>query len=113
MRLLNPIKKIFTWPFMQKLLKLYLAKFVKKGPSSVQRIKEKTNFWGYALDDAGNKATITITAPNVYELTAQAGILIAKHCLNTSNLKGYYTPTMLLGADAINLIDGIEVRFVD
>ena len=48
---------------------------------------------------ARQRVTLGLTAPNVYALTVDTALAIARHCLSMQPKGGYVTPSMLLGAD--------------
>lgn len=111
-RLTNPIKGILNTRFGQKLTKNLVSLFIKKGPDEQAREKERGQFWGEAQAPNGQKAEMTMSTPNVYQLTAITGIRIAAYCLSVHGKSGYYTPSMLLGSSFITSIPGIDIRSI-
>jgi short subunit dehydrogenase-like uncharacterized protein len=110
-KILNPIKAIIDTKIGQKLVKGFMNIFLNKGPNEDARTNERTQFWGEASNSKNQKVTITMSAPNVYTLTAVAGIAITKHLLEHNANGGYYTPSMLLGKDFIASIEGVEIAY--
>lgn len=110
LRLSNPFKGIMNTRFGQNLAKSLMSKLVKKGPDAQARETQRGQFWGEAETPDGDKATMTISTPNVYSLTVEAGIRIAKYCLSNTGKSGYYTPSLLLGSHFINSIPGIDIQ---
>ena len=96
--------------FVEKLTKKIINTFFGKGPSEETRANRKAQLWGEVESPKGDKASITVSLPNAYSLTAQTSIKIAEYCLNNELPGGYYTPSVLLGADFIKSIPGVEIR---
>lgn len=109
-RLTNPIKGILNTRLGQKLTKNLVSLFVKKGPGEQARETERGQFWGEAQAPNGDKVEMTMSTPNVYQLTAITGVRIATYCLHIQGEGGYYTPSMLLGSHFITSIPGIDIR---
>ena len=109
-RLTNPVKGMLNTGFGQKLTKKLVSLFVKKGPDEQARETERGQFWGEAQAPGGDKVEMTMSTPNVYQLTAITGIRIAEYCLNVHGKSGYNTPSMLLGSSFILSIPGIDIR---
>lgn len=110
LRITNPIKGLFNTKIGQRFLNFVIKTALRKTPTEEERSKQRTQFWGEAITSNGQKIAMTISAPNVYLLTAEAGIKIAEHCLQHNEKGGYYTPSMLLGSDFIKTISNVEVR---
>lgn len=109
-RLTNPVKGILNTRFGQNLTQKLLSLFIKKGPDEQARETERGQLWGEAQAPNGDKVEMTMSTPNVYQLTAVAGIRIAKYCLDVQGESGYKTPSMLLGSNFITSIAGIDIR---
>lgn len=109
-RFTNPVKGVLNTEFGQKLTKKLVSLFVQKGPDEQARETERGQFWGEAEAPNGEKVEMTMSTPNVYQLTAVTGIRIAAYCLSVQGESGYKTPSMLLGSDFILSIPGIDVR---
>lgn len=112
LRLSNPFKGIINTRFGQDLTKNLASKFIKKGPDGQARETQRGQFWGEAEAPGGDKVEMTMSTPNVYSLTVEAGIRIAKYCLGNHGKSGYYTPSMLLGSHFIDSIPGIDIRIL-
>ncbi len=108
-KITNLFKKLLDTKVGQKLLKDIVNKFWPKGPNEVERLTQRCQFWGEAENKNGQKVAISISAPNVYSLSCEAGIKIASYCLNTTNKAGFYTPSMLLGTDFISQIPTVKI----
>lgn len=111
-RLTNPIKGILNTRSGQDLTKKLVSFFLKKGPDAQARETERGQFWGEAQAPDGDKVEMTLSTPNVYQLTALTGIRIATYCLSVHREGGYKTPSMLLGSHFITSIAGIDIRSI-
>lgn len=109
-RLSNPVKDLLNIPFGQKLIKNLANLFIKKGPGEQARETERGQFWGKAQALNGDQVEMTMSTPNVYQLTAIAGIRIAEYCLSAHGKSGYYTPSLLLGSHFITSLPDIDIR---
>ena len=56
----------------------------------------------------GQDAKLTITAPNGYDLTVTASLGIVEHVLSAKPAGGFYTPSMLMGADYVFRLPGVR-----
>ena len=106
----NPFRKILGSAGAQFILKKTLDVLASSGPDATARDQQRCQFWGEAKNANGQTVALTLSAPNVYTLTSQAGIQIAAYCLSGHNAGGFYTPSMLLGGDFIRTLPEIEIR---
>lgn len=111
-RLTNPFKGLLNTRFGQKTAKALLSSLMKKGPDRQARETQRGQFWGEAQAPNGDKVAMTMSTPNVYSLTAEAGVRIAGYCLDYRGDGGYYTPSMLLGSEFIRSVPGIDIRMI-
>jgi short subunit dehydrogenase-like uncharacterized protein len=81
-----------------------------KGPSIAKRTATDSYVWGEARNAAGREVKIDLITPNGYDLTVNASLGIAEHLLGRSDVRGgYYTPSMLLGADYVLSLPGTQL----
>jgi len=107
LRLLGPL--LGTAP-VQRLLKWQVAKKVR-GPSEATRGKTITTVWGEARDPSGREVKKRMRTPNGYELTVTAALGIVDRLLTGDKPEGgYYTPSMLMGADYVLGLPGVTRR---
>lgn len=112
MRLSNPLKGLLNSRSAQDRIKRLAGKFIKKGPDEEARENQRGQFWGEAAAPNGDKVAMTMSTPNVYSLTVETGIRIARYCLDNHGKSGYYTPSLLLGSGFIDSIPGIDIRML-
>jgi short subunit dehydrogenase-like uncharacterized protein len=112
LKIFNPIKAVFDIPWVLNLVIKALELFLPKGPKEHERQHERSQFWGEIEDEHGKILRMSLSAPNVYSLTATVATLIAKHCISKPITPGYQTPAMLLGAHFISSIDGVTIETI-
>lgn len=112
MRLSNPFKGFLDSRSGQELVKSLASKLINKGPGEEARENQRGQFWGEAEAPNGDKVAMTMSTPNVYSLTVETGIRIARYCLGNHGKSGYYTPSLLLGSRFIDSIPGIDIRIL-
>ena len=92
---------------VQSFLKAQVAKKVR-GPSEKTRADSSSFVWGEVLDAKGNEAKGQLRTPNGYELTVTASLGIAERLLKGDRpAGGYYTPSLLMGADYVLGLPGV------
>lgn len=97
-------------PFSQKMLISFASKFLKEGPDETTRANVPTNFWGRAASSDGREVHGVITGPSVYDLTAETTVAIALAAQEMELAAGYYTASMLVGADFLSHRAGYQVE---
>ena len=92
---------------VQSFLKAQVAKKVR-GPSDKTRAASAGVVWGEVRDAAGNEARGQLRTPNGYELTVTAALGIVQRLLaGDPPAGGYYTPSLLMGADYVLSLPGV------
>lgn len=95
-------------PGVVPVLKAFVGARIQ-GPSAAVREDTPTRLWGEARDQhTGASRVARLTTPNGYELTVDAAVTIAEHLLSTTAQGGYYTPSMLMGADFVCRLPGVS-----
>ena len=79
-----------------------------RGPDESRRGKTGCRVWGEARNAAGREARCEIDTPNGYDLTVSAALGIVEHLLARRPAGGYYTPSMLMGADYVLGLPGVR-----
>jgi short subunit dehydrogenase-like uncharacterized protein len=108
MRLSNPARGLLATGWMQRLLNIMVDRLFRGGPDEEARANQRTEFWGEAVNAAGKHVSATMSAPNVYALTADTALEIARQCLTVEKKVGYCTPSMLLGAGFMASRPGVK-----
>jgi short subunit dehydrogenase-like uncharacterized protein len=81
------------------------------GPSDARREKTDTYVWGEVRNAAGREEKLALITPNGYDLTVTASLGIAEHLLqNPDRISGgYFTPSLLMGADYVLKLPGVRL----
>ncbi|MBL9072181.1 saccharopine dehydrogenase NADP-binding domain-containing protein [Tabrizicola sp.] len=111
-KLSSPLRGLMETGWAQRRLDHVANRLFSGGPDTEARARQRTEFWGEALDPSGNRVAATISAPNVYALTADTALAMTVHCLTQTGQSGYFTPSMLLGAGFIASRPGVEVAIL-
>ena len=113
MRLANPIKGLLARPLAQKMLISLAKRVLSDGPDEAAREKISSGFWGRVTNSSGQERTATITGPSAYAMTAELAVAIAQEVESKPEpTGGYFTASMLVGADFLSGREGytVEVR---
>ena len=105
----NLVKKLKRLNWLRWLLRFeFVKKFLEKkidqqppGPSDKQLEQAITYVWGEARNDKGTVETLRIKVMNGYKLTSFGGVDVAQFILAQQPQGGYYTPSMLCGAELV------------
>ncbi|WP_137813540.1 saccharopine dehydrogenase family protein [Gandjariella thermophila] len=81
-----------------------------RGPAEERRAASRSEVWGEVRDGAGRTATAALTAPNAYDLTADAVLRAVGRLRSGSVRPGAHTPSTAFGADFVRELDGVQVR---
>ncbi|NKF28113.1 saccharopine dehydrogenase [Pseudomonas sp. BGM005] len=101
MRISNWASGVLAGERAQSFLKSMARRIFSEGPDASRRASSKTEFWGEATNARGERVSARLTAPGVYDLTADTAVDIICHCLLAQANFGYFTPSMLLGENFI------------
>lgn len=102
---------LFNWLLRTNFIRNYLKKKINKrpaGPSDEQRKKAISMVWGKATNAAGKSATVRLSGPEGYSLTAFATLIIVQKVLAGNFLVGYQTPSSAYGEDLVMEIQGVQ-----
>jgi short subunit dehydrogenase-like uncharacterized protein len=109
LRRLRWIAPLLGTPPLQALLKRGIAKKVR-GPSEATRGKTGCVVWGEVTDAKGHTLRRRLRTPNGYALTVTASLGIVERLLaGPAPAGGYYTPSMLMGADYVLTLPGVSL----
>ncbi len=106
MQRLRWVQPLLRLAWVQKRMKRRIDQSVK-GPSEQRRQDTQSQLWGQASSSDGRSVAATMTTPNGYELTVTAGLGIVQYLLLTDVEGGYYTPSLLMGADYATSLPGV------
>ena len=112
------IKRLTWMRHLQPVLKMgFVQNFMKRqverntpGPSQQRRQDSGCYVWGEVRNAAGKEARLALAAPNGYDLTVTASLGIAQRLLEQAQPQGgYYTPSLLMGADYVTTLPGVRL----
>ncbi|GMR22222.1 MAG: hypothetical protein BMS9Abin37_0556 [Acidobacteriota bacterium] len=110
MKLSNPLRGFLARPGVQKKLLSLAGKFLDDGPDETKRANARTGFWGRVTTEDGRECSGSITGPSVYALTAEMVVAIALEAEAWEQDGGYFTASMLVGADFLSNREGYKVK---
>ena len=92
---------------VQRLLKSRIERTVR-GPDEHERARGGAQFWGRASD--GSRSTeMTMSLPEGYTFTAQAGVECARRVLSGAVRPGAWTPSLAFGSGFAATLPGVRV----
>ena len=77
------------------------------GPSADRRDRTGCQLWGEVRSADGRSVSATMTTPNGYDLTVSASLGVVGFLLKNEVEGGFYTPSLLLGADYAVTLPGV------
>ncbi len=80
------------------------------GPSEKTREATGVEVWGEVTSADGRCMTATLSGPNGYTMTVDAALAITAHLLENDIEGGYYTPSLLMGADFATTLPNVTQR---
>jgi len=111
-RLSNPLRGLLSRPGLQQWMISQARRFLKEDPDEETRANTHTEFWGRVSTDDGRECSGTISGPSVYNLTAETAVAIALKAEDDAKGGGYFTASMLVGADFLSNRDGYKVEIL-
>lgn len=109
MRMVQPLLAL-GW--VQNFLKKRIGKSVK-GPTGEARQGSQMQLWGEVRSADGQRVSATMTTPDGYDVTVSASLGSVKYLLENEPEGGFYTPSMLLGADYATSLPGVSMHIND
>ena len=106
LRLFQPL--LGLGPVQSFLKKKAEAKY--SGPSDEGRTRSGSELWGEVTSADGRMASATMSTPNGYDLTVSASLGIVELLLEQEVEGGYYTPSLLMGADYAATLPGVTFK---
>jgi short subunit dehydrogenase-like uncharacterized protein len=105
------VQRLFNWllrkPFLQKIITKKMHKGAA-GPADEQRTKATAVVWAQATNPSGKTATVRLSCPDAYTLTAYTAILITQKILQGNFKPGYQTPAAVYGENLVMEAPGVE-----
>lgn len=110
-RLIARLRRLERYRFLLRLgaVQWLMKRSVDKrlsGPDDQKRKTSPTRVWGEAKSGSGDRRTARIEVANGYSLTATASVRIAERLSEDKQPGGFFTPSMLTGADFVTTLPG-------
>ncbi len=109
MRRLRWVQRLLVLGPVQSFLKRQIERKVT-GPDESKRKSSLSQLWGQASTADGRSVQATMTTPNGYELTVIASLGIVDFLLSHDVEGGYYTPSLLMGAEYAATLPGVHFK---
>ena len=105
------LQPLFNWLLRTRFIRNYIQRKINRraaGPNDEQRSKAMSLVWGQVRNAEGKTATIRLSGPDGYTLTAHSSLIIVKKILNGNFSPGYQTPASAYGENLVMEIPGVE-----
>ncbi len=109
MKRMRMLKPLISMQWVQNLMKRRVEKSVT-GPEVDERQNTQMRLWGEASTANGRSVSGTMTTPNGYDVTVTASLGIVEYLLANDVEGGFYTPSLLMGADYAASLPGVTVN---
>lgn len=109
LRRIRWLQPLLGTDWVQNFLKKRIGRSVK-GPSDDRRKSTACQLWAEVRSSDGRRVSATMTTPNGYDLTATASLGIVEHLLSHDVEGGFYTPSLLMGADYATSLPGVVMQ---
>lgn len=109
MKRLRMVKPLLSMQWVQNVMKRRIEKSVT-GPGPGARKKSQMQLWGEVSSADGRSVSATMTTPDGYDVTVIASLGIVEYLLKNDVEGGFYTPSLLMGADYATSLPGITIN---
>jgi short subunit dehydrogenase-like uncharacterized protein len=109
MKRLRMVKPLISMQWVQNVMKRRVEKSVT-GPGKGERQASQMQLWGEVRSADGRSASGTMTTPNGYDVTVTASLGIVAYLLENDVEGGFYTPSLLMGADYAASLPGVSMN---
>lgn len=99
------LKPVFSLKFIQKFFANIIRIFVK-GPSEKELNSGSMAVFGEASNARGDIKRVYINVAHGYKFTYLAAVSSVEFCLRQNDKSGYFTPSMLMGVDFVERLEG-------
>jgi short subunit dehydrogenase-like uncharacterized protein len=109
------LQAFFNWLLRRTVVRNYIVKKINQrpaGPSDDQRNKSNSLVWGQVTNATGKTATVRLSGPEGYTLTAHSSLIIVQKILNGNFVPGYQTPASVYGENLVLEIPGVQREIV-
>lgn len=110
MKRMRMLKPLLSMQWVQNMMKRRVDKSIS-GPEYDQRQSSQMQLWCEVTTADGRHASATMTTPNGYDVTVTASLGIVEYLLEQDVEGGFYTPSLLMGADYAESLPGVSIDF--
>ncbi len=107
LRWLRHLRGLLGLPLLQRYLQNRAGR--TDGPDKQRRGNSGCEVWAEAHNASGKQVAASLRTPNGYDLTVTASLGIVEHLLANTPAGGYYTPSMLMGANYVLSLPGVAL----
>jgi short subunit dehydrogenase-like uncharacterized protein len=107
LRRLRWLQPLLGTAWLQSFLRRRIEARVR-GPDEAGRAGSESHIWGEVRSADGRRASATMVTPNGYDVTVTASLGIVEYLLDADVEGGYYTPSLLMGADYAAGLPGVR-----
>jgi short subunit dehydrogenase-like uncharacterized protein len=108
LKLMRWLRPLLGLGFVQETMKRRAGE--APGPDPERRAGTRTEVWGQAISADGRARVGTVSGPNGYDFTVLSSLAMAEHLLANDAEGGYYTPSLLMGADFAATLPGVTMQ---
>jgi short subunit dehydrogenase-like uncharacterized protein len=108
MKRLRMVKPLLSMEWVQNVMKRRIEKSVT-GPELGARQNSQMQLWGEVSSADGRSVSATMTTPDGYDVTVMASLGIVEFLLKNDVEGGFYTPSLLMGADFATSLPGVSM----
>lgn len=109
MKRMRMVKPLLSMQWVQNMMKRRVDKLVT-GPSAEERARSRMYLWAEANSADGRSVSAVMTTPDGYDVTVTASLGIVEYLLGNGVEGGFYTPSLLMGADYAGCLPGVSYR---
>lgn len=109
MRLARWLRPLLASDWIRRRAQARIGRSVR-GPDAATRQATGVRVWGEASGSDGRKVSGTLSGPNAYDFTVLAALGIVEFLLANQVEGGYYTPSLLMGADYAASLPGVSMK---
>ncbi|QOC21276.1 saccharopine dehydrogenase NADP-binding domain-containing protein [Wenzhouxiangella sp. AB-CW3] len=110
-RRMNKLRWLLALPPLKKAIMRRIERKTP-GPDDDKRASTVSRVWGEVRNKSGQSVSAELHTPNGYDLTVDASVSIAAEVLGREAIEpGYFTPSLLLGADYVTHLKDVSVSF--
>ncbi len=109
MKRLRMLQPILSLQWLQNKIKRRIEKSIT-GPDASERQNSRMQLWGEVKSADGRVVSATMITPDGYDVTVMASLGIVEYLLEQQVEGGFYTPSLLMGADYATSLPGISLK---